>query len=388
MATFAATVERLIITKHNNADALELAEVGAYQAIVRKGDFETGDLGVYIPEQSIVPDWLIKRLGLEGRLAGKQKNRVKAVKLRGVLSQGLIVPCPREIELEWAVMDADKDNGFLTLDNTHEEGVPAEEYREVTLGDDVTELLGITKWEPVIPALMSGEVYNPHFQFKYDIENFKRHPDVLEDAEEVVMTEKIHGTFCMVAHLPVGEWSDDHLDQRWVVASKGLAAQGIALKPTEENLAKNTYFRALITHDVFRKLRAAIDNDEKVVVLGEVYGRGIQDLQYGNESDNLGFRVFDIYVEGLPMPHDVMQVACQEAGLETVPVLYEGPFGEDVMEEVTNGKETISGDETHTREGVVIKPLNERRDNEIGRVILKSVSEAYLLRKGDTTEFN
>ena len=387
MATFAATVERLIITEHHNADALELAEVGAYQAIVRKGDFQTGDLGVYIPEQSIVPDWLIKRLGLEGRLAGKEKNRVKAVKLRGVLSQGLIVPCPRVIELDWATMDADEGKGFLTLDNTLEEGVPVGEYKEVSLDDDVTELLGITKWEPVIPASMSGEVYNPHFQFKYDIENFKRHPDVLNDAEEVVMTEKIHGTFCMVAHLPLGEWSEDHLDRRWVVASKGLAAQGIALKPTEENMAKNTYFRALIAHDVFRKLRGIINVRDKVVVLGEVYGRGVQDLKYGNESNDYGFRVFDIYVEGLPVPHYILEVMCHEAELEMVPVLYKGPFGEDVMEEVTNGKETISGTEAHMREGVVIKPAGERTSPEIGRVILKSVSEDYLLRR-DATEYN
>ena len=92
MATFEAKVYRLEIEEHPNADAIELAKVGDYRSIVRKGDFKTGDLGVYIPEAAIVPDWLISELGLEGKLAGKDKNRVKAIKLRGILSQGLIYP--------------------------------------------------------------------------------------------------------------------------------------------------------------------------------------------------------------------------------------------------------------------------------------------------------
>lgn len=57
------------------------------------------------------------------------------------------------------------------------------------------------------------------------------------------------------------------------------------------------------------------------------------------------------------------------------------------MEEFTSGKETISGNETNIREGIVIKPIFERVDFSLGRVVLKSVSEEYLLRKGGT-EFN
>jgi hypothetical protein len=161
MSTFAVTVEKITITEHPNADALELANIADYQAIVRKGQFSTGDLVAYIPEQAIVPQVLLKEMGLEGKLAGKQANRVKAIKLRGILSQGLVYPARPE-------------------------------WQE---GADVTELLGITKWEPPAPAHLAGEMYSAGLDrtLKYDIENIKKYPRVLEPGEQVVFTEKLHG---------------------------------------------------------------------------------------------------------------------------------------------------------------------------------------------------
>lgn len=75
---------------------------------------------------------------------------------------------------------------------------------------------------------------------------------------------------------------------------------------------------------------------------------------------------------------------CEELNLEQVPVLYRGPYSKEVVDKLTSGKETLSGQELHIREGIVIKPAEERRDVSLGRVILKSVSESYLLRKGGT----
>jgi RNA ligase (TIGR02306 family) len=155
MAEFECKVYKLEILPHPNADAIELAKVGDYLSIVKKGDFQTGDLGVYIPEAAICPNWLIVELGLEGKLAGKDKNRVKAIKLRGVLSQGLVlrVKCV---------------DGIYGIDNEHH-------FLSVKEGDVVTEFLGIAKWEPPIPVHMAGEVWNAHgYTLKYDIENFKR----------------------------------------------------------------------------------------------------------------------------------------------------------------------------------------------------------------------
>ena len=92
MSTFAVKIYPLTISAHPNADLLELAQVGDYLSVVAKGQFKTGDLGAYIPEGAIVPQAVLVKLNLVDKLAGTEKNRVKAVKLRGILSQGIVYP--------------------------------------------------------------------------------------------------------------------------------------------------------------------------------------------------------------------------------------------------------------------------------------------------------
>lgn len=383
MAEFECKVYELKIEEHPNADALELAVVGDYRSIVRKGEFKTGDLGVYIPEAAIVPDWLIEELGLTGRLAGKNKNRVKAVKLRGSLSQGLIVPTHRQ-----SFMGA-------SFDAITKPGEEIPETLGVREGDDVTEFLGITKYEPPIPSSMSGEVYNAlGCTLHYDIENVKKYPGVLVEGEdEVVFTEKIHGTWACFGYHPKFDIP--------IVTSKGLSAKGLAFKFNEQN-EKNLYvqvYKSLDTDDRWLDLCERfisafgldLDTDEiePFYLLGEIFGQGVQDLTYGYNTKQ--FRVFDIYIghpgNGRYLDWDEFEDVCKKMELETVPVLYRGTFYKVEMERWTNGTEVVSGEDSHIREGIVITPTTERRDDEIGRVKLKSVSEAYLLRKGGT-EFN
>ncbi len=340
MATFKVEVVAIAIEEHTNADALELARVGSYRSVVRKGQFSTGDLVAYIPEQAIVPDALLEELGLTGRLAGKGKNRVKAVRLRGVLSQGLCVAA----RPHWS------------------------------LGDDVGEELGIEKYVPEIPTQLAGEVRAMVGKtLKYDVENIKRFPDVLKEGEEVVMTEKLHGTWCMVGLI------DDEI----VISSKGQSAKGLAFVPGVDN----TYTRVAIQLKLEQALRAT--GEAAIYVLGEVFGRGLQDLQYGQRE--ACFRVFDVYVgrptQGGYLSDADLDAFCETHAIERVPILYRGPLSEEALAEHTNGQESISGEGAHMREGVVVRPVVERRDDELGRVQLKSISDAYLLRKGGT-EFN
>lgn len=369
MATFECKVYKLTIETHNNADALELAVVGDYRSIVMKGAFKTGDLGVYIPEAAVVPEWLIVQLGLEGRLAGKAQNRVKAIKLRGVLSQGLIVPVPSR-SLMGKVMPALETPGTVY---------------GVKEGDVVTDKLEITKYEPVIPSCMDGEVVSAFgFTIKYDIENIKRFPNAISENTLVSITEKIHGTWvCFGWHPDVGQ----------IITSKGLSDKGLIFKDTEANDA-NLYIRALrelAFEDESTILDRAISffNDKPVYLLGEIFGRGVQDLHYGNLKPI--FRLFDIYIgtpsEGYYVDPDKVIEYAEFMEIDTVPTLYRGPFSKEIVDNLTNGREAVSGKESNLREGIVIRPLTEFRDPEIGRVILKSVSEKYLLRK-DGTEFN
>lgn len=379
MSTFAVKVRKIkAIEPIPNADAIELAVIDDYRSVVRKGDFSEGDLAVYIPEASLVPLPLLQKMGLEGKLSGSEKNRVKAIKLRGCLSQGILYPVEK---LEDRHFD-----GRVTL--------PGDKNILVMEGVDVTDDFGIVKWEPPIPAYMSGEIYNAgqEFTVSYDIENIKGWPDVLQEGEEVVMTEKLHGTFCGVGILPAKDMDGKHFDSQYVVFSKGQGSKGLCFKDSAINRG-NVYFRALENSHILSKLRLLREDREwpnvPIFILGEVYGKGVQDLAYG--SNDVAFRAFDIVMgyrgDQVYDDYDDFAFDCNFAGIDMVPLVYRGPFSKEILTDVTNGLETVSGKSMNIREGVVVKPLNERSYSELGRVILKSVSAEYLLRKG-ATEYN
>ena len=361
---------RLTVEPHENADALELAAVGGYRAVVVKGRYRTGDLAVYVPEGSVVPAYLQERLGLVGRLAGRQKDRVKAIRLRGVLSQGLVVP-----------LEADG-----TLVNGEGGAVAVRE------GEDYAAHLGVEKYVPPVPASMAGAVWaaGQDRTLAYDVENVKRWPDALVPGERVVVTEKVHGTLLGVGVLPDPLAHPDH--SRVVVFSKGLGAKGLAFDTSGGDA--NLYTRVAADYGVADAVLGVFGDaqalDEPVFVVGEAFGAGVQDLHYGADAGagRPGFRVFDVYVgrrgRGGYLDDAALDRACAAMGLDRVPVLYRGPYSAAVLAELTDGAESMTGAGAHLREGVVVRPATEREDARFGRVQLKSVSEGYLTRKGGT----
>jgi RNA ligase (TIGR02306 family) len=381
MSTFAVKAVRIrSIEPIENADAIELAVVGDYRSVVRKNEFSVGDLVIYIPEASLLPLPLLREMNLEGKLAGGEKNRVKAIKLRGCLSQGLVYKT-------WTAPDTRRVYNYIV------DFMGNKEYVEE--GQDVAEFLGITKWEPPIPVHMAGEVYNAGMELtvNYDIENIKAYPDVIAEGEMVVMTEKLHGSFCGVALVPMSHQPEgnEHIGGMFMVFSKGLGAKGLCFKDNPNN-AGNLYMRTCKNGRLFDALMRLSVNlrDVPIFILGEVFGKGVQDLSYG--LNDVQFRVFDIAYgfrgDQRYLDYDAVKAFCDELDIPTVPELYVGSFSKEVLNEFTNGRETVSGSGANIREGVVVKPLRERRHDELGRVILKSVSADYLLRKGDATEYN
>lgn len=334
------------------ADMIELAVVGEYRSVVSKNKHIVGEHIIYIPEGAVVPDVLIEKMGLTGKLAGGKKNRVKAVRLRGALSQGLIL-------------------GFEDACVTGAEN------------DNMAEALGIVKYEPQVPASMVGEVFNAvGCTPKYDIENFKWHATAIEIGEEVVMTEKVHGTFVcfsVVNGLNHPEAFGDSHDG--LVMSKGLGAKGLVFKDNEKN-ASNIYVMMAKKLGIHARIKSVFPG-KTVHLMGELYGGGVQDLTYGLAGSERDFAAFDISVDGRYLDDDEKELAFQRLEIARVPALYRGPFSWETMEEVTNGL-TIVGHHKHIREGVVITPCKERCINGLGRVILKSVSADYLTRKGGT----
>lgn len=377
MSTFAVKVVRVdAIEPIVGADAIELAKVADYRSVVRKGDYKAGDLAVYIPESAILPEWLLKDMGLEGKLSGKDHNRVKAIKLRGCLSQGLLLKT-----------EPYRENEVLVISEPHDGNQGSGIYK---FGDDVAEDLGIIKYEPIIPSSMAGEVCNIGSEnvLKFDIENLKKYPHILEDGEEVSATEKLHGTFMEIGYIPGLNHPELFEDGNVFVCSKGLGAQGLVFKNNEHNTG-NVYVKTFKELTKDRKWSSLFRDDCPIYVLGECFGP-VQDLTYGLTKPE--FRIFDIYVgkpgEGMFLCPEVMQKHVKNIGLQHVDVLYTGPFSKAKMDELCQGN-TITGKGVNLLEGIVIKPQFERRHDDIGRVILKHISEKYLLRKDKgATEYN
>lgn len=365
MSTFKVEVFQVKVEPHPNTtkDRLELGRIGDYRSVIGKSIFTDGQLVAYIPEAAIIPEVLQQEMGLVGKLAGSKKDRIKAIRLGGILSQGVLYPA----RPHWKI------------------------------GDDVAEELGITKWEPPIPTHMAGDVQRSPYGMKFDIENIKMYPDVLQEGEEIVFTEKLHGTCMLVCLVPEADRHPEMIDGKLIVISKGLAAKSLFFKDNEANNA-NVYVKLAKQLKLAEKLsRFAKPSESRysptklwekpIWILGEAFG--MQDLKYGHTNGSSQFRVFGIKVGDTWLSYKTLEFACgpMEMNLEMVPILYQGPYSKAKIEELTTGKETLTGKQLHMREGGVITPTVERTDPKLGRVILKSVSPDYILRKGETTEY-
>lgn len=312
------------IEKHPNADNLSITQVhGGYPCIVKSGSFSEGDLAAYIPVDSTVPvsdprfSFLAKTANSEGRA------RIKALKLRGIFSMGLLIPA----QPDWP------------------------------LGANVREVLGVERYEPPLPPASTGGVAErgPENVPPYtDIEGMRKYLTVLQPDEAIVATEKIHGA-----------------NGRFVYQDGRLYA------------GARTWWAAP-GNNIWRVAAQAARLEEKlsgipgIALYGEVYGR-VQDLRYGinNEVRFVAFDALDTKT-GRYMDYPTFVALCRSLDIPTVPELYMGPYsGFDPA--LAEGK-TVLGQGACIREGCVVRPLVERWDPEVGRVILKYVGEGYLLR--------
>lgn len=399
MAEFAVRVVEITepVEHHPDADRLSIIRIGGYLCISGKVPldpmdehsalthrYKQGDLVVYVPEGAVVPERILRdgfwdEAKGKGLLAGSKGDRVKAKRLRGVFSQGLLLG----VEMDEASLAGGPAKGAIM----GKDG----QYILVRAGLDVAEDLGITKYDPPIPVSMAGELCAIHgHTSKYDFESIQSVTDLFTPGEEVIATEKLHGTNCQIGYVPglehpelFGEVGDIY------VGSKGLSAKGLVMKNNTANDG-NLYvkvLRALLEDGLEERLRMASEimfNREPIRLFGEVYGKGVQDLGYGLSEPQ--FAVFDIkvghrflsYVERVDLAEDLLK-------LPLVPVLYKGAYDLDALIQHRDGKDTISG--AHVREGIVIVAADGGRHPLHGRKIGKWVSPAYLERKGGT-EFN
>lgn len=329
------------VDEHPDADLLELVTVRGWTLVVGKGEWQAGDTAVYIPEQSVLPDSLIEEMGMTGKLAGSDANRVKAIRLRGVVSQGLLLP----------------------MGSPHLGALDSPQ-----LGDDVSGLLGVVKWEPPIPDSMEGLATHAQWSAGFgDIDHWQDHPDRFNSGEVVHITEKLHGVCCVLGY---------DLEHGPFAASKGLAGKLSFIVDHPDN-KDNVYVMAWQQHGEIVE-GFAKEMGQQVAAMGEIVGPGIQDLSYRLPTQR--FFMFDMKVGGEWVePVKVAQVA---AALEIahVPVVGHMPFDHEAVLGIASEPSILDGG---LREGVVVRPEMPRYDLS-GRAISRYVNPAYLLRKGGT----
>ncbi len=319
------------VRPHPNADSLDIAHILGWQCVVKRGQFTAGDKVVYFPPDTVLPRELSDSWGVTNYL---DKQRIKATSLRGEPSFGLVMPCERD---DWQV------------------------------GENVAEHYDVTKWEPPVREQRSQGKFianpdavprNPLFTEYTNIANLRHYPDIFAVDELVVVTEKLHGTNSRIGMID-GEWmAGSHRMQR---------GEGDALYWSPRKHAE-------------RLVAALAKHHRQVILYGEILGSGVQSLDYGYKGYE-GYRAFDLMIDGRYLDFHAFYAHCEAYEVPIVPVISQGAYGslQRVCEE-TKGK-TMLNTANHLREGVVVRPLIGRTDPRVGRVILKYVSDDFLLAK-------
>lgn len=321
------------------ADAIEVATIGGWKVVVKKNEFNVGDLAVYFEIDSWIPTELAPFLskGKDPReFEGVKGERLRTVKLRGQLSQGLLLP------LEPTCKNIES---------------------ELFEGLDVSVPLNVKKWEAVIPAQLAGQVKGnfPSLVPKTDQERAQNLVKEIVAANEAgtqfEITEKLEGS-SMTCYLIDGEF--------------GVCSRNLDLKETEGN----AFWATARQEDIEAKMRGMFGN-KNVAIQGELIGPGIQGNIYKLSKPT--FYVFDIYdVEGADYLFPAFRRAIiEKMGLNHVPVLvadgslYDTLGITDIPQllQFAEGKSQLFDTE---REGVVFK---ESR----GGFTFKVISNKYLL---------
>jgi RNA ligase (TIGR02306 family) len=377
MNDFKVEVVRLErIEKHPNADRLDLAFVRGWQVVTRKGELKVGDLVVYFPIDSVLPTDLEADLFPPDSKIKLTKSRIKTIKIRGAISQGMIVPL--------------SDGTMLTRLGYRFEGT------------DVTTDLGVTKYEPPdtsLPGPMQAKRVkktNPNFVPYGKMSHFKNYPGLFVDGEEVIVTEKIHGTNFRAGWVPT-------VANTWWKKVKKFFGK---LEPFEfvfgshhvqlqDKKSWDGYYDNNVYLETVQKYWLEQRIPKGYVIYGEIYGPGIQKgYGYGLPSGEHQMRIFDVMVfdnvtgESKWLSWVGVEIMATLIRCHTAPVIYRGPFVADLVKEWEQGPsligwypndEVINNDPAQPhREGVVIKPVQETQ-SWIGRKMLRSINPEYLM---------
>lgn len=327
LVTIESIQEKKVI---EGADRIEAVRVRDWWVVVKKDEFKVGDLCVYYEIDSFLPlkpeyDFLLRGSGPKKMLIdGKdvQGIRLKTIKLRGQISQGLVLPL---------------------VDN-----LPRE------VGTDVTESLGVLKYEAPVPAELSGVAkgYFPGFLPKTDEERIQNMAEVLSNW---YVTEKIDGT-STTYYKKNGEF--------------GVCSRNLELKEST-----GTQWKIAKRYNLAEKL------PDNMAIQCELIGEGIQKNPLKQKGQDIYcFNVYNIK-SGKYLDYIDFVAFCSSLGIKTVPILdtdFTLPKTVDELLKYSEGKSQLNTNSE--REGVVIRPKIETQYKG-QRLSFKAISNSYLLKE-------
>lgn len=328
-----------------NADSIEIAKVRGWDVVVRIGDFTLGDMVVFFEIDSFLAlddprfAFLAPR-GARKNPEGVEGHVLKTAKLRGIYSQGLVLPLSE----------------FL--------GDFAGHYDRVGPGSDVTDLIpGLEKWDPPIPAELAGSAKGafPSIFRKTDEERIQNMPFVFDSYEELnggwLATEKIDGS-SMTVYYNYGE--------------RGVASRNWDIEETSHN----SMWKIAHEMGLFEKIESwFVDPEHEIALQGEIFGPGIQ----GNPLDvkQVQFRLFTIQVDREDLPRSLWPAWAWDIAVPVHNIVYPRSQ-EEALEQVDNLKSLVNPQ--RAVEGIVWRNTRAATFPNGARASWKAISQRYLMK--------
>jgi RNA ligase (TIGR02306 family) len=357
------------------ADNIELAVVGGWNCVVKKGIHQVGNMVVCITTDAVIPTELSEMLGVANYL--RNGSRVRTVRLRGVYSECLIIEL-HSISQLWPKLP-----GVFVLEIEHY-------WQE---GDDLMELLNISKYEPPIKQiqLSSGKKIryksNQNFHVYYKFPNLKNVSGMFTEEDNVQITRKIHGTNARYGFVKKSKLSFWDKFKKWIrLADKWIEYDYIY---GSHNVEKGSDSQGFYSTDVWRTIDDKYNIRENLIryiklnetpesigtgitIYGEIFGEGIQ-KNYNYGLKDIRFVGFDVTInQEYKDCRYTEQFFHNSINLAHVEVLYEGMWSEEIKNKFVF-KNFITGTKI-PHEGIVVKHISGDR-----KKVAKIINPEYLI---------
>ena len=402
----ASVVEISEVLPIEGADKLELAKMKGkgWQVVVQKGEFSVGDLCVYFEIDSFLDPnderygflkerCLRKFVSKSGNVL-REGLKIKTIKLRGQISQGLLMPLERFPEITSRIVEAeDGTKNFIAKTVAEQDAEQDAKYGETCpfnsdemvslIGADVTSLLHVEHYDEVKEQLQPA-MGNPicadalgkfpsDYIPKTDEERVQNLGDWFEKMKGRIwqVSCKHDGTSCTIAYSKMIDEENPEI----------VCSRNLRLKPESADGKVPVYWQMAKQYDVLNKLKGLSESvGIEYAVQGEIVGPGLNKCRNREQTYKfLVFRIYDITHQKWVNPVDTVTM-CKSLGLEHVQIVkdYFAFFDEiKTMEEALKFAEgkTAEGNE---REGVVLKTIDA-----LPYASFKIVSNKYLMKQED-----